>query len=680
MIKLTLNPESNPVSYLFDKESVTIGTGATQKVDLQLRDARLQSIHIEISREKNLFLILNAANDPFVTLNGLPFGKKLLTNQDILQIGQTLISFEGSVVDSPAQTEPKTNSLTNSNLFEKLESLINSHKQEKAIYADFDLEKELRNLDIQSETWQNEDFDQTEERTTAPSKKTGSKPDVDLITQDSVQENKKWNYSQKKVAPPLLAPKKNSWKLMLALGVSILALITITLSALYVNMNGKTEVQEITAAKGISDVAMALTYAQTHHLNPQTQNWSNPGFLKNSLSAIMSSDYISLANIDTHGHFTDTPYILRIYTNSNFSRFLVIALPVPSLLQWLIPKKAIVVDSENMKLHMIQDLRALNRLLVNPNTLEGANGTDITNLVKRGVLLPLSALAEKTSDLEFSPPRELSEEYPGAENYIYNAPRYYQFGETYMQKALSLTKNSQNASFELAKLQQDTALLLQFPMMVFYSPQSLESAVQEEKALMTFAPQLKFLMGYLKFNGEEEISGAYLLRPEDRLVPPVSSKIILHSLHPDIYQLIGHNLIAHDELTEEIDEAHPLFFQLLALSHGREQKLSPVAERLTALLKNHLREYSKEFEDEFEAAFLELKHLDHAERQNIGKDLYQLYEEYASMPFEDILPFAKAVGLDAVVEEAAAEHQQIQEAYEFIEEVSRHLQDQIKRI
>jgi len=676
MIKLTLNPESNPVSYLFDKESVTIGTGATQKVDLPLQGARLQSVHIEIIREKNLFLILNVANDPFVTLNGLPFGKKLLTNQDILQIGQTLISFEGSVVDSPPPlSEPKLHS--NSNLFEKLESLINSHKQEKDIYADFDLEKELRNLDIQSESWQNEDHDLPQENTSAP-KQPSQKSKSDLITQDSDQEKKRWHYAQKKAAPVLAAPPKSNWKLMLTLGLSLLALTIITLSVVYINMNDKTDIQEITAAKGISDVAMALAYAQTHHINPQAHNWSDPGFLKNSLSAIMSSDYISLANIDSHGHFTDTPYILRIYTNSNFSRFLVIALPIPSLLQWLIPKNAIIVDSENMKLHTVQDLRALNRLLVNPNTLEGANGTDIANLVKRGALLPLSALAAKTSDLEFSPPPELADEFPGAENYIYNAPRYYQFGETYMQKALSLTKNTQNASFELSQLQQDAALLSQFPNIVFYSPKSVESAVQEEKALMTFAPQIKFLMGYLKFNEEEEISEARLLKPEDRILPPVSSKIILHSLHPDIYQLIGHNLIAHEELTEEIDETHPLFFQLSALSHGREQKLSPLADRMTTLLKNHLREYSKEFEEQFEAAFLELKHLDHKEKQNIRKDLYQLYEEHAPMPFEDILPFAKAVGLDAIVEEAALEHQQIQEAYEFIQAVSHQLQEELE--
>src|SRR5690606_8087270 len=97
--------------------------------------------------------------------------------------------------------------------------------------------------------------------------------------------------------------------------------------------------------------------------------------------------------------------------------------PAPNLMQWLVHKKTLVVDSSTMEMRKISDLKALNRLLANPDPLEGSNGEDIHHLIKEGGLMSLNSLAGHKNHWGFSPPKTLGFIRPGAENYIYNAPR-----------------------------------------------------------------------------------------------------------------------------------------------------------------------------------------------------------------------------------------------------------------
>ncbi len=116
---------------------------------------------------------------------------------------------------------------------------------------------------------------------------------------------------------------------------------------------------------------MALTYAQMHQLKPLNQNWGDPDFLKDILTKVLPPDYPSLVEQDKQEPFRNCPYMLRVYTSNDLSHFLLIAQPEPNLLQWLISRETILLDSRTMELHKIRDLRALNRLLADPRPLEG---------------------------------------------------------------------------------------------------------------------------------------------------------------------------------------------------------------------------------------------------------------------------------------------------------------------
>ena len=93
MIRLTLNANSKPEIHLFNKSIILIGADASQ-VDLLLVDTVIQPIHLKIIEQSGVFFAINQANDPFVSINNHPFGKKLLQNGDMIQIHQIEIRFE----------------------------------------------------------------------------------------------------------------------------------------------------------------------------------------------------------------------------------------------------------------------------------------------------------------------------------------------------------------------------------------------------------------------------------------------------------------------------------------------------------------------------------------------------------------------------------------------------------
>lgn len=440
------------------------------------------------------------------------------------------------------------------------------------------------------------------------------------------------------------------WKFYATLFLSLVTLIVVCFAVFYISLSDKTKRNEIIAAEGVADVAMALTYAQVNHINPLTQNWSNPEFLKNNFSAIVPPEYPFLANLDSHGKFNNCPYLLRIYTNNDFSSFLVVALPEPSLLQWLIPKNAIFVHSSTMELRKIEDLRSLNRLLVNPNTLDGSNGTEITNLVKNGHLIPLASLAHETKDAGFLPPKALGLRRPGSENLIHNAPRYYQFTESYIKKALHLARTSENNRQELSRLQQEISQVFKLPNIVFYSSDGIESSIQAEKAFATFIPFGKFLNAYVIFNSEGKITGSRLVMEEDYnkmstfLNDPLSSKTKDSSTEKSQERDLNHESI------------HPFAFELSILSSGRKQALKEIATKIQDLLDKEIEAYNPKFAEELADLAIQFQHKDLDEKEKISKVLTELYEEYSDLPLAQIMPHTKAAGLDQIIAEMLHRH------------------------
>ena len=100
MIRLIVNPESEATVLTFNKKNVVIGSGPESLTDVIIAGEALQNEHVKIMDVDGHYIVLNAANDPFVTLNGLPFHKKPIKNNDILQIGKTTLRFECEAIPS----------------------------------------------------------------------------------------------------------------------------------------------------------------------------------------------------------------------------------------------------------------------------------------------------------------------------------------------------------------------------------------------------------------------------------------------------------------------------------------------------------------------------------------------------------------------------------------------------
>ena len=358
MIKLTIQPDS---PHSFDKNLVIIGSQG----DLALPQENLEPIHIKIMEVEGRFLMINHVNDPFVTLNGAPFAKRTLKNGDLLQIGETSIQFEGSLLKGQEELE------------EILEKALHSRQSQPSLQAhslhssfeDLDLEKELEQLAEFEELAKGESRKgESKEDFVRPSLKDFDIAEEPLLLPEPPSDEKRWN-----------------WKIIISLA-SILFILALLLALFfYFSMKAKNRDDELKVTEALSDISMALTYAKFNHIQPRNQNWTDPEFLKNNLIAVLASEYSPITAFDMHGLFNNSNYILRVYNSSDLAHYLIIAQPAPSLSQWVLPRAAIVVDSREMELHKMHDLKALNRLLLNLNPLD-SSADEVSELIKQGRL------------------------------------------------------------------------------------------------------------------------------------------------------------------------------------------------------------------------------------------------------------------------------------------------------
>lgn len=484
-------------------------------------------------------------------------------------------------------------------------------------------------------------------------------------------ENENWNSQKKGQRPVETSRIFINWRLWLSIIGIILIIAAVIGVIFYFNASDKSEEEELKAAQGVADVAIALTYAQTNHIKPQNQNWSDPDFLKNNLAAILASEFTPLASLDNQGRFNNTPYILRIYTSSDLSQFLVIAQPAPSLLQWLIPKTAIIVDSHAMEMRKTKDLKLLNRLLVNSNTLDGTNAVDISNLVKQGDIMPLQALVEKRNHHGFPPPKALALLRPGAENLIYNAPRYYHFGESLMKKAITMTGSPSN-SHEVAMLQEEIASISKFPHIVLYSSNGLQAAIQGQKALSTFIPQNKLLIAYLQFNSKGKITSSHLLMDDGYGEVALASQPALPAIDTEpesmpLQQITPQTTEKHSDIIKEssgwsadgeIDRNNPVYLQLASLLTARQQALKPISDQIAGLLSDNNHGAAANFTERFAALANKYSALAQEQNAKLMRGISQINEEYSALPFSGFMAYLKLAGVDKLVQENLKKQQE----------------------
>lgn len=592
MIKITVNPDKDPKSYSFSKDSVVIGDGSPESVDICFPSEGLHQTHVRLYQKDGQFFIVNQANDPFVTLNGQPFGKKALQQDDLLEIHHHILRFDEL-------------------------SVRKEDPHEESSFPDVTMDTQDENPSVwfpQNLAPLNPEPVSTPAQTPKESVAHAVDPRIEEAYQLNVEEPVK--RTVKKEYKPVTPPPRKRWK-MRALKIALVSLLLLTVGSLlmvgeiYLRSKNKSDNEELTAAESLADYSMALIYARVYQPSLQKQNWVEPQFIKNNLIDLLSSKASPCGEIDPQGNFCSTPYFLRFYTNVDFSRFILVAQPIANLSQWLFPKDILLIDSQQMVLRKTEDLRQLNRLLASPNPLDGEKGDEVTKTIQGFSILKLSDLAEGMEKDDFNPPAALKYLSPGAENLVYNAPRYYNLTNAFLKKTKAIIAQPYGTHVA-ALLQNDLDALSKLPQLVFYTDTSMQDAIKNRKVLRKLALQEPFFTAYLQQKDKRSARNARLVLDskleetehetelaEQPFFKPKSTPIIQEKSDPTT-QFIREKAVEAKQIlipllrslntlladAEERDSVFisPLFYQLV--ENYNEQK-SKIAEAIQKKIKNN---------------------------------------------------------------------------------------------
>lgn len=555
MIKLTINPESNPKVLMFEESNITIGSSPAALNHLHLDEEGLQPHHIQIIGDETPAHIVNLNFDPFITVNGLPFGKKNLEVEDLIKIGNCTIRID--------ELNPEASTIDNS-----------------ATTPAFDTDEIPADCKVEAVVEK-------------------ENPLVQILK--TVIQSKKFY-----------------------VGVaSFLVFLSIFAGITYRWIAARSIQDQAIAAEGVSDIAMALVYARVHHIKPQKQSWIDPEFLTSNLSAILSAEYATFANIDKQGQFQNCPYLLRVYTSSDLSQFIVIAQPSAGWLSWFMSPDAIVIGSQSMELRAISDLKTLNRLVVNSAILDSNSSSDAFQFIQQGELVTLETLGKKKG---FATPKTLALLRPGAENRIYNAPRYFHFGESILKQALNLLHNNGNAQ-ELTRLQQQVDGLKLFADLVLYNTLGLERAIEGQRALTSLmAPRLPFLFAYLSIDSDGKILNSQLLiESNDETIAQADRK--------------------EKELSENHKASHPIYLELSILSKERNEVLKIIGSSIQELLDKNNRQVLNDFDEQLTFLVSKYQRVNNVFRDRIANRIIELHLEYTDLPSTEFQELLIKVGL-----------------------------------
>lgn len=140
MIKLTLTPKTQPITYVFEKNCVTIGKLSPSETppDLALPCEKMKSLHIKIDYVDNRFIAFNLAEDPFTTLDDLPFNKKSIYSGNVLRIYGIDLEFEGAYREIDNEIDAPT---------EQLADLPPENLIEEAVEEDFEIDHAMNELE-----------------------------------------------------------------------------------------------------------------------------------------------------------------------------------------------------------------------------------------------------------------------------------------------------------------------------------------------------------------------------------------------------------------------------------------------------------------------------------------------------------------------------------------------------
>ena len=660
MITLTKTNERGEEVYTFTKSTLVIGN--SHSADLTIDDAELEADHIRITKSDDGYVAYNHTNDPFATINGLPFGKKQLHPHDIISIGKTRITFDCAAEpkSSPAEKSPEERYAEEMRLIEEASAASETFDEAPSIEALITAVEKLEAPEGQKErdhkavTLYDLDDSGSEE-----AQKIFHSQVAQQLSSPSGEEEQLRESEAPTEAPPaepqLLAKSLRHRKLLLICSFITAFTLLFISAGVYSRLTTKSRQDEIAAARGVADIAMGLTYAQIHNHQPNQQNWSDPQFLKTTIGSVLTPYQGPEAQVDVKGHLNKSPYLIRIYTNRDLSRFLIIAQPEASLHQWLAPRKSIIIDSYTMELRKLSDLRTLNRLLVELPGLSNESDSAIADVVQSSELIHLRELKTRNNSNGFEPPIRLAALRPGAENLIYNAPRYSRIGDRVMHEAIDLVTRPSSGN-EVKKLTEELRTVAKLPNTILYTSNGQEIAIKAQKALKTLIPEENFLIAYIRYDvtkssltseivndTQSPLAYGASYRPmvetvaaAPSLKPPPTSTNKLHVKQP--------SQPTKTPFGVEVDSESPLFLEIATLAELRQQTLSEMGTKLIQMLEEHSSHYVPEFFQQFDALYNEYRKQAALQREQTLIGLKALYAQY-HVPLATFDAYVNAAGL-----------------------------------
>lgn len=597
MIRLTVNAQSKPQVHLFNQATIKIGAAAEQS-DLVLEGPEYVSIGLLITEMNGCFILFNQTNDPFISLNGHPFGRKLLNTGDVILVGETEILFENlDTTASVKKTEPTP------------------AEQVAPFFLDVSLpfESEVKGYD--EKEWQEMESlaEKTEEEAIVSSQPASRPAPVSSLKDDYLKE---WDDQG-----GLLRVARESddhlfmaWRTIVIFIVALVMSIFVGGALLYFSLSDQKQDQEVLAMQAMADLAASLSYAKLHHLHPTNQNWADTDFLHLSLEKLLEETPSLASEIASNGQFRFCPYSLRVYTNQDLSRFLLIGQPAPSLWHWLLPKSVILIDSRTMKLHITKDIRHLNRLLARSNPLEGSNGKAILDWIKQHRVVSLAWLAENTGNAEFCCSKQIGPMKNGMENLIYNAPRYRRIGKSLTDLALRLSKTPDPQA--LLRLRESLVDVSSLPHLVLYAEDKKKASLIAE--VLGRYSQGETLAVACLGQGEPPRKGRVDRWKDYPLQSPVNSRFFRESA--EIASL-------EEPIRGTPAQESALFRELQKLTFAREQELSPLVQLLSAVLQEEVLQPLKHSEQRASSLLATFYRTNHKHNQKIWQRIQFLQSE-----------------------------------------------------
>ncbi len=329
------------------------------------------------------------------------------------------------------------------------------------------------------------------------------------------------------VEQDLTGPKKTSRTKVIIKRLAFIAaasIICIGTLAYFVlsHMSNEFLLLEYKVGQGIADLGMAMIHTQvTQNTDRPTQRIS-PNSVASHLDAVLASPYREKCVVNITGTFSFKGYTLDIYTSKNLDNFVVIAEPVPSLWDLVLPKSVMIVDGEHFQVRRVKVPLPWSDLFANTKSLDEINPFSLSQLISQASVIPLEALNLAEPHNGFTVPKDLTDVAPGANNYIYSAPRYYKFSEFSLDLARQFKDNIHNAQADIDieeqrfYLQRTMEKMYPYSNIILYSSKGKLSSLTAEYGTRAALPTTSLLFAYIKFEPTTKlIESAHLLTSKE---------------------------------------------------------------------------------------------------------------------------------------------------------------------